>query len=200
MSRRAALLATLLAGFALPACGSDSEPRSDPPRRVESSDRLPPLPAGWRPFANRFGGYAFGLPPGWEAKRRGTATDVSSFDGLAKLSISADRTGDAVELPIEDFAVRVLAARPGYEEPIEPGEPREFEHPYAGAVVEAEGVAIAEGTGVAQRVEVIVLRRPQLVNLTIVIAANAIPEGLRSAWIAERLVETMRSRPVGPSL
>ena len=197
MSRRLAPLAALLVALALAGCGADSGPPPvSAPRAAETADRLPRLAPGWRPFVNRYGGYAFGLPPGWEAKRRGTATTVSSFDRLAQLSISADRTGEAVELPIEDFASRVIAARPGYEERLEPGEPRTFEHRYAAVAVEASGVA--KSTGVEQRVEAIVLRRPKLVTLTIVIASNAIPEGARSGRIAERVVRTMRSRPVGP--
>ncbi len=199
MNRAAAPLAVLVIALALGACGSEARPASDPtPRPVETSDRLPRLAPGWRPFVNPFGGYAFGLPPGWEARRRGTATSVSYFDRLAQLSISADRTRDAVELPLADFASRVIAARTGYEEALEPGEPRRLEHRYPAVVVAAEGEATSGG--VRQTVEVIVLRRPKLVTLTIVIAVSAIPEAERSARIAERIVKTMRTRPTGPGI
>jgi len=62
--------------------------------------------------------------------------------------------------------------------------------------VKAEGKP--KSGGVEQRVEVVVLRRPRLVTLTVVIAVNAISQGLRSGRIAERLVRTMRSRAIGP--
>jgi len=195
VTRPAALVAGLAAAFAvaLGGCGSDSA--SDPaPRPAETFDELPPL-AGWKPHVNSSAGFAFGLPPGWEARNRGTATGVTSLDQLAVVTISADRTREALELPLEEFASRTLAARPGYERALSPNEPQGFEHPYAGVAVEAEGVA--KGTGVAQRVEVVVLRRSKLVTLTAVIAVNASPAGAPSAVIAERMVATLRSRPIG---
>jgi len=196
--RAPALLAATLATLAFAACGSNSGAAPEPPPRpAETAHRLPPLEPGWRPFVNRYGGYALGLPPGWEAQRRGTATRVSSFDGLAGLVITADRTGEGVELPIEEYAARFIAARPGYEEALEPAAPRRFEHRYAGVVVEAEGVAVAEGTGVEQRVEAIVLRRPERVTLAAVITVNAIPQGAESRRVAERIVKTIRSQPLG---
>lgn len=194
MSRTAALLAALLVALAFGGCGSDST-SVPPPRAEEPPGVLPRLAPGWKPHVNSFGGFAFGLPPGWEARNRGTATAVTSYDRLAAVSISADRTREALELPLEDFATRALAARSGYEDALNPGEPQEFEHRYAGVVAEAEGVA--ESTGVEQRVEAIVLRRSKLVTITIVIAVNALPEGVPSEAIAERMVETLRTRPVG---
>jgi hypothetical protein len=191
-----ALLATLLAALALAACGSDSDPAEDPaPRPAESVDPLPRLEEGWRPHLNPAGGFAFGLPPGWKASDRGTATLVRSFDRLAVVSISADRTREALELPLGEFASRALAARPGYEDPLKGSKPREFEHRYDAAAVRARG--IAESSGVEQRIALIVLRRGKLATFTAVIGVNARPAGAASGAIAEHMVETLRSRPVG---
>lgn len=189
-----ALLAVALVALVLGGCGSDSAPDS-PPRAEETLEELPPLAPGWKRHVNSSGGFVLGLPPGWEARNRGTATLVSAFDRLAVVSISADRTREALSLPLEDFATRALTARPGYESALEPSEPREFDHHYEGVIAEAEGTA--GGSGVDQRVELIVLRRSGLVTLTVVIAINARPEGAASGLLAERMIDTLRSRPVG---
>ena len=195
MSRPNPLFAALLVAFALGGCGLDPDSPEPGQRPVESVDLLAPLPPGWKAHVNSDGGFAFALPPGWDAQNRGSSTLVRSYDQLAVVSISADRTREALELPLEAFATRALAARPGYEEALRPSEPRELQHRYASVVVEAQGTA--KGSGVAQQVELVVLRRSKLVTLTVVIAVNASPEGEPSELIAERIVETLRSRPTG---
>lgn len=195
MSRPRGLLATLFAALALGACGSDSEPHTETSRPIERLDSLPRLPAGWGVHVNPSGGFAFALPPGWQARDSGTYTVVRSFDRLVAVSVGADRTREALTLPLGEFATRTLLALQGFEGELDPSEPRQLPHRYDAVAVEAEGTA--ERSGVAQRVQLVVMRRGGLATITVAIAANAIPAATPSELIAERMVETLRSRPVG---
>ena len=176
-------------------CGSESASREPAPRPAESLDELPKLAPGWEPHVNQAAGFAFGLPPGWSARDRGTATLVRSADGLVVISIAADRTREALALPLEDFASRALAALPGYEEPLDPGEPEPFRHRYAGVAVTARGTAAR--SGVEQRIRLVVLRRAKLAALTAVVAVNSGAASAASERVAERVLASVRSRPIG---
>jgi hypothetical protein len=195
---RAKAAALVLASLVLLAgCGDDSDDDAESPtplRRAETAHPLPKLPAGWKPEANRAGGFAFGLPRGWKAESSGITSLVRSFDRLVAVSIAPDRTSEAIETPLEDFATRALAALPGFEGEVEAGSPRPFDHRYRAVRIEASGTA-AE-SGLRQRIRIIVLRRDRQATFAVVIAANADPRTRASERVAERLVETLRSRPV----
>jgi hypothetical protein len=190
---RASLVCAAALAIALAGCGGSEAPEPEP-RPVEPADPLPDLPSGWRVHANPAGGYAFGLPRGWRARDRGTTTEVRSFDRLAAIAFTADRTGEALALDPAEFATRTAAATAGFEEPLDPGEPSAFEHRYEAAEVEATGTNAR--TGVEQDVSVIALRRDRLAVLTATIFANATPGARRADAIADRVVGTLRSRPV----
>jgi hypothetical protein len=99
MTRVRGLAAALAVAALIAGCGDDSdeEPASEP-RQGESADSVPDLPRGWEVHSNQAAGFAFGLPPGWKARDRGTATEVRSFDELVVLRLlQADRTGQATE-------------------------------------------------------------------------------------------------------
>jgi hypothetical protein len=187
----AALAALLLGGGA---CGADPEEADrELPPPPETAHAVPDLPAGWEVRVNRAGGFAFGLPPGWRARNRSTSTLVRSLDRLVAVSIVPDRTRDALETPPEDFARRTLAALPGFEGELAPDRERRFQHRYRGVRVAARGTAARTGT--RQRIQVVVLRRGRQVTLTVVIAAN-VRGAEASEEVAERMVRTLRSRPV----
>lgn len=192
-SRAAAVLVAI--ALLVVGCGDDSdEASSEPaPRPTEAVDPLPKLPASWSTHVNQAGGFALGLPPGWRADDRGTSTLVRSFDRLVAVSIAPDRTSEAIELPLGDFATRALTGLSGFEGELEAGPERPFEHRYRGVVVEGSG--IATDTGLRQRLRLIVLRRDRQVTFSVVIAANAAPEARPSERLAERMVKTLRSRP-----
>jgi hypothetical protein len=156
---------------------------------------VPDLPGGWKVHVNRPGGFALGVPPGWKAKDEGTSTSVRSFDHLVAVSITPDRTDEALAIPLEDFATRALIALPGFERELEPGPARRFRGRYEGVEVRAAGTA-AE-TGVRQRVRLVVLRRDAIVTFTVVLAASTRPSARASNRLAERMLRTLRSRPVG---
>jgi hypothetical protein len=180
-------------------CGGDSEPpEPEPPPappRVERVHKVPDLPGGWKVHVNRAGGFALGVPPGWKTKDEGISTSVRSFDRLVAVSITPDRTSEALEIPLKDFAARALAALPGFERELKPGPPRRFRGRYEG--IEVRGTGTAAQSGVRERVRLIVLRRDAIVTLTVVLAASTRASARASDKLAERMLRTLRSRPIG---
>jgi hypothetical protein len=173
----------------------DAETTTTPALRPEETfQNVPDLPPGWKVHVNQSGGFALGLPPGWKANNRGTATGVRSFDHLVAVSVTPDRTAEGLAIPIEDFAKRTLAALRGFEDELDPGPSRRFKHFYKASEVRAAGTA---ETGVREQVRLVVLRRDEIVTFTAVMAVNLKPSARPSERLAERMLRTLRSRPVG---
>ena len=187
--------------FGIVGCdGGDSdspspEPEPAPPPRVETRHKVGDLPGGWKVQVNQAGGFALGVPPGWKAADRGISTSVRSFDRLVAVSITPDRTAAALEIPLKDFATRALAALPGFERELEPGPDRRFRGRYRG--IEVRGTGTAAESGVRQRVRLVVLRRDAIVTFTIVVASSTRPSARASENLAERMLRTLRSQPIG---
>ena len=154
------------------------------------------LPAGWHRRFDVQAGFSLGVPPGWRAQDHAGSTLIRSPDHLVAVSIAADRTGDALAVPAEQFAPRVLAALPGYRPTLDPGPAR----PFGGTPLDASS-ADASGTqvssGVEQRVTAVVLRRDDYVNYTVVVAANATPSSQAERDEALAMVRTLRDYPIG---
>ncbi len=194
MTRRRGLLAALGILAALGGCGGSDGP-SPPPRPAERADKPPELSSDWRPYVSRAGGFVIGLPPGWVARDVGASTLIRSRDRLVSIQVSPDRTDEALGFDPDEFARRALAAVPGYRRPLSPGRARRYPHRYEGSSATARGVS-ARG-GVAQRVELISLRREGVVAFTVLVAAKAGPESAKSRELAHRVVASLRSRPPG---
>jgi hypothetical protein len=197
VSRRPTLPALLVA-LALAGCdGSDDEPQPQPappppPPPKETVHQLPKLPDDWERHVNRAGGFAFGVPRGWKVSDRGDGSLIRSFDRLVAVSIVPDRSDGALEIPVDQYATRAAEALPGFRKRLRvKGEDR-FDHRYEG--VEVRAVGTAKG-GIDERVSVIVLRRDDLATFTLVIAKNQREKAHPSKKLAERIVETLRSRP-----
>jgi hypothetical protein len=193
---RVALLAfALVAALALAACGDsgNDEPASKP-RAVETADELPKLPPDWKPHVNRGGGFVIGLPAGWKADDHGTSTLVRSYDRLVAVEIVPDRTDEALELGLAQFATRALGALSGLEAGAQPSEPRPYKHHYA--AVESKLESRNAGTGIRQRISLIVIRRDHLATFTVVIAANADSASRPAERLAHRVIASLRSQPV----
>jgi hypothetical protein len=193
MPSRALVAVVLL--LPLAGCGSDpDEVPTAPDRKEETADELPNLERGHEEFVNADAGIAFGRPPGWSARSRGTTTTLTAPDELVSATITIDRTDEALQGTPERFASQTAEALDGYQKPLTPGKPKPFEHPYEGAVVDAEGVA-AESK-VRQEVRVVVLERNGVAVVSAVVAAHADREAatkeLRQALGALR---TLRTRP-----
>jgi hypothetical protein len=196
VSRRPTLTALLVA-LALAGCdGSeeDSEPAPPPPAPPprETVQHLPKLPDDWERHVNRAGGFAFGVPRGWKVSDRGDGSLIRSFDRLVAISIVPDRSQGALEIPVDQYATRAAEALPGFRDRLRLKGTGRFEHRYEGA--ETRAVGTARG-GIDQRVSVIVLRRDDVATLTVVIAKNQREAAGPSKKLAERIADTLRSRP-----
>ena len=184
-----AWLALACMPLALAACDDDDEP-APPARPRETVDRLPPLPAGWKPLVDGRVGFAIGRAPGWRAERRGQTVLLRSPDELVAVSISADRTLEAVEFPLGESVERAANAVPGYRR-LEVGRPRPFRDEYPAQAVGASGVR----EGVRQRMLFIALRRRDVATYPVLVARNA---EMKSGYYydeALRMVRTLRGRP-----
>jgi len=190
-ARALAWLASLCVGVAGASCGSGDEPVS-PERPRESIDRRPKLPRGWKPYVDRRIGLAIGRAPGWRARRRGRSVLLRSPDHLVAVSVSADRSLEAVEFPLDDFVVQAAEGLPGYRR-LDVGRARPFEAKYQARAVGSRGT---EG-GVRQRMLFIALRRPGIVTYPVLIASNARRDSAYYKAEALRMVRTLRGRPPG---
>ena len=203
--RAATALAAVAVAIVAAGCGEQEEQDPAPePRPAEKAQRVPHLPAGWTELDNAAQGFALGVPPGWRdggdcfegGGDPGPGTTICSPDRLATVGISADRTGEALELDPAEFATR---AADGLGEEtyrnLRAGKPRPFAGLYDGASV--AGTAVTKAGGVRQDFVVVALRRDRVATFTALIAVNAdrgTPSHLR---YAERAVRTLRSSPVG---
>jgi hypothetical protein len=196
MLPRQGALAALTLVLALAACGSDEEVQ--PPevqRQAETVDDLPKLPRGFEPHISRINGLALGRPPGWKATRKGVATFLIAPDKLVVMSLSADRSDEALAEGPETLAVRTFGALEGYEGVLDPSEPTPFKHEYDAYEVEGQGVSVK--TGVRQNLRVIVLEREGATVVTAVVAENAKEKAPAEVRQALESLRTLRTRPVG---
>lgn len=192
-----------LGALGIAACGERDEPEpitTTPP--VERAEKVPKLRQKWKVERNGKHGFALGVPPGWHRGRKKchvrdvspAATVLCSPDRLLTLTITADRTDEALELATANFAVRVMAGlSKNYQTPLDAGKPKPFRGHYDGAKVGATGRA---AKGVREDVSVIVLRREGLVTVTAVVAAHATKATGTHKRFAERALRTLRTRPV----
>jgi hypothetical protein len=184
-----AFLATALAG-----CGSDDEQQPDMVRQPETVEELPKLPRGFEPYVSRVNGLTLGRPPGWKATEEGVATLLTAADQLVVMSLSVDRTDEALAGDPETLAGQTFSALEGYEGELDPSEPRPFKHRYEAFEVSGEGVSAA--TGVRQRLRVVVLEREGAAVVTAVIAENAKEKAPLEVEQALEALRTVRTRPV----
>ena len=202
MAASVGVAAALLTG-----CGERDEPATESTTTVtkpETAESVGKLPPGWTVTRNAAQGFELGSPPGWREGRaclRGgtrapTTTVMCSPDELVTLTISADRTNEALEIDPVDFAARTLTGLgEGYKNGLEPGKAKPVKGHYGGAEVSATGTAL--GTAVRQDVTVVVVRRESVANFTAVIAANAEQPTAPAVKLAEHALRTLRSQPLG---
>lgn len=186
-------MALLLAALALVAAtgcgGEDAEPVAI---ESERADEPAPLPAGWERVVVDRAGFSVGLPPGWEERHAPRGRLLRSPDGTAVVQISADRTQGALEADLEAFALGIVERLEGFPV-LEIGDPEPFQSRYPAARVQAQGRTAA---GVEQRIDAIVLRRPDVVAFPVTVFRSAAPEAepIDDAELG-RLLSTLRNQP-----
>lgn len=185
--------AAVVVGLALLAtgCGDDGPAGPDVVRQEETVERQPKLPRGWERVVNDTAGLEFGRPPGWEVAEAAVLTVIRAPDGLTVLSMTIDRTSEAIAEEPKSFVTRTAELLPGYSRPLDFSKPRRFAHRYEAAIVRASGVA----EGVRQNVRVIALRRKGVATVTAVVAANAGERTGPQVRQALRALKTVRTRP-----
>lgn len=194
LTRRRTLVWLLLISITLLAGGCGGEDQPEPrPQPAETVDPLPELPRGWREHVNHEAGFAIGVPPGWSARARGTSSLFRSPDRLVAVSVSADRTVEALRIPLEDYATEATRALPGFKD-LEVGEPRPFQSRYEGVAVPAAGREAK--SGVRQRLLFVAMRRDDLATYPVLVASNARRARERDRSEALRMMRTLRGRPV----
>lgn len=190
----ATLACTAALAFAAAGCGgADSEDEEPPAGSVETTEEVRNLPQGWTTHRNPQAGFEIGVPPGWDAEDDGIRTTVRSPDRLVAATIFADRSDEAVELPLDEFAQSAITSVGGFEE-LEPEEVRRFEHRYEAVAIEASGVG--DEKGIEQELLLVVVRRAELATFTVLVARNAERASGRFSDEVERMIRSLRSRPV----
>jgi hypothetical protein len=186
-----ALALTLLAVVVgLGACGEKDEPTITKP--AETVDEAPELPKRWTRLVSRAGGFSVGVPPGWKARNRGGTALLRPKDRLVVVSITADRSAEALGAGLDDYAEETAKRLPGLRNlRLKPAGPFEGAR-YPGFAV--RGTGTAKG-GVRERLLVVVMRRPELAAYVALVASNARAPARRERQ-AKRILRTLTGRPV----
>lgn len=192
-----ALIAALLVAAAPAGCGDrggDAEEALPPAPAKETADPLPDLPKGWSKEVNHDAGFAFGLPPGWTATEREGPSLVRSPDRLVAVSLTADRTDNALGPAFDQYTSATAADLERVFSDLDPGRPQPYSHHYRALAVEASGRA--RESGVRQDLLLVTLRRSKLAAFTALAAVNAKRQPKEHMRQAERIISTIRGRPV----
>ena len=181
-----------IAALALPACGSDDS-AEDTESPTETAQPVPKLPAGWKVERNDAGGFALGVPPGWKAERHNAQVQLTSPDRLVVVTVTPDRSNELLEADLEELAESTGVQYGEQFEDFKLGKTARYEHAYDGYSVQAKG----RRDGVAQEIELILLRRGEIVTFTVIVQRNERFGTGAYAPTIERIVRSIRSRPVG---
>jgi hypothetical protein len=191
-----AATAILLASSVIAGCDEEDGGSGDSGSVSETVDPLPELPRGWEQHVNEDAGFAIGVPPEWSARARGERSELRSPDRLVAISIAADRSEDALGVPLPDLARATLRAGPPGVRKLEAGRPRPFRHRYEAVSLGATAVA-GENPPVRERLHLFVIRRPGLATYTALAAENAETSARPHREEIERALRSLRGRPIG---
>jgi hypothetical protein len=171
--------------------GTTTEMKAGP---AEMAQKLPKLPAGWKPHTDRTIGYAIGVPTGWKVSDSARRALLRAPDHLVAVTLTADRDPRTFRKPPDEFAVQALGALPGFKIPLEPSKPKPFEGtPLMAVATTASG---AQAGGLNETATLVVLRRDHVVNYTVAILENAEQAGAAlDRAVALRMIQTLRDVP-----
>jgi len=164
----------------------------------ESPQAPPKPPPGWSTEISNNIGYGINIPPDWKVTEHNDASLIRSPDRLVAVSITSDRTEDALSIPLDSYARGALNAIPGFRGGVEAESPKPLSGtPYDAVELDAHG--IASSSGVTEQVTLVVMRRDEAVNFVAAIALNSDqPAATAERTTALRMVRTLRDQPVAP--
>jgi hypothetical protein len=193
---RIALSLVAAASLVLPLGGCGSDTTSTTSTAVETIEKPANLPAGWTRHTNKLAGFTVGVPPGWTIADRGQHGELRSPDQLAAVSISADRTNEVLDVPLDQLATATISAGvPGLRD-VKPGSPRKFRGHYDAVALKATGVGGDQN--VPERLLLVILRRPGIATFTVLAAENAKNHPHFYDTAIREIVRSLRSRPITP--
>jgi hypothetical protein len=194
ITRSFGILACLVAACST-GCGGGGDDPTTTTRGPETSDPPADLPRRWNTEVNRAAGFSIGVPPGWfERRGGGLATLIYSPDRRVAVSISADRTDESLDQPL-DVLVRAIATslRGQSFEWVRAGKTKPLPHRYEAVTLSATA---RSRRGVSERLQVIGVRRDGLADYTLLVARRAtVPRRLYRLDV-ERMIRSLRGRPV----
>jgi hypothetical protein len=143
--------------------------------------------------ANQSEGFAFGLPPGWQARETPAGTSVlRTVDRRIAVSISADRTDQALNQPLGDYATGTAKSLGGLSR-IKILGTRTLRDRYSAVEVRASG--FGKG-GIKEQAVLVGLRRDHLATFVVASLRRADVPGVLYGAQVTRIVKTLRSRPI----
>ncbi len=176
-----ALAIVAISVLALLGDGDDEggQPALEPP--PETVDPRPDLPPGWTYHVNRSIGAGVGVPPAWTARTRPVQTILRSPRSSAVVSVTADRSADALGANLEDYAVEVAEQIVGAATAV-------AKSPEPGLGYEAASARSGD-------TEVIVIRRPELAAYPVLVASSPRVKAGELDPIVAQIVASLRGRP-----
>jgi hypothetical protein len=217
VSGRRRILIPLLAGLlvlGLGACGEKDETTTAGSTETTTTgktggettgkpaDEPAKLPDDWERVVNKEAGFSFGIPPGWSERTTpgGQGSIATSPDELVALTITADRTQGALELPLDEFATRTAEAlgsdvvgRDRFKD-LFVTKAASFKGEYEASAVRASGKSVR--TGVKELIFVVVLRQPDEASFVVVSRENAEEESdLATRDDVKGIIRSLRGQP-----
>jgi hypothetical protein len=188
-----AVAAALLASLA--GCGSGGSGSSETTSTVrppETTERPAVPPKGWQKYVNLSVGFSISIPPGWEEGADGNSALIRSPDKVVAISVTADRTGEALDAPLESYASDTLKNLDGFSNLMITGT-RPYEAQYPAAIATADGTLTR--SGVPERLTLVVLRREGIAAYPVLVTRNA---KVQSPFVkqVDAIIHSLRGRPI----
>jgi hypothetical protein len=149
-------------------------------------------PRGWQKYISPVAGFSVSVPPAWTVEPSGGSTLLRSPDKVVAISITADRTDEALNTPLESYAAETLKNLDGFTG-LTPTGVRPYKAQYPAAIATADGKLAS--SGVKQRLTLVVLRREGISAYPVLASRNA---GVRSPFVKQidAVIHSLRGRPV----